>query len=207
MPIRDILLAILLIFNAYFAYAIYDLNIEKKEATVIEEINPQAEKYSEVDYKDYASLYMFKQIIPSDVFTIVLLPSIEVALKDGSMNESEWTDIKLKMESIKESHKLNFSDLYLAKIQEEDLNTTVMKMFNEMGEDVNSFGSTLKEDFKGFIEKNKDIFKSDEEVTDVNTQTENSKNSTETAPDAQTATDTNDNAKANSNEPADGVAL
>lgn len=185
MSIKDILLAVLLIFNVYFAYAIYDLNQEKKEATVIVEVDPHVEKYSEIDYNDYATLYMFKQILPTDIFEEMLLPEIEIALKDRTINENEWMGIQQKIQDLENTGKIDFYKFYIAQMQEKDLSTTIEQIFEDLGgkasdltkdftenlkEDLQTLGEDLgneaselskdiKEGFEDFVEENKDLLK------------------------------------------------
>jgi len=153
------LLAILLIFNVYFAYAIYNLNTENKE--VIGEIN----------YTNYATLHMFKQIIPADAFKEFLLPEIEVALEDGTLDESEWANIKLKIASLKKSENIDFHELFREEMRQELFGSTLKRVLNNLGDDVTTFGGALKKDLEKLAGKHECIF--DDEGNVMDTQNKN----------------------------------
>jgi len=157
MPIRDLLLAILLIFNVYFAYTVYNLDAEEKEGI------------SEIGYDNYATLYMFKEIVPANTFREILLPEIKVALKDGTISRKEWKSIKLKMEYLKENEDIDFHELYLKQMKQESLGTTLEKILDDLGDGVDDFGGALKQDLKNFVEKHKDVFndKDDDEQSTI----------------------------------------
>ena len=160
MSIRDILLSVLLVFNMYFAYVIGDLNMAKEETTVIVAAEPSTEEPSKNMYNNYATLYMFKQILPADIFAEILLPEIEAAFKDGAINASEWLNIQEKIKNIESLNTINFNELYLSQMQKKDLGNTLDQMLEDLGDEANVFSDTLKQDFKSFVEENKDIFKS-----------------------------------------------
>lgn len=146
MPIRDMLLAILLIFNVYFAYTVYNLNTKNEK------------EVSEISYSNYATLYMFKEILPADTFKEILLPEIEVAFEDGIIDDNEWGNLKLKIEDLKKSSNIDFRELCLQQMKKEDLGSTLEKMLGDWSDDVDAFGGTLKQEIKEFVEKRSDAF-------------------------------------------------
>ena len=154
MSIRDLLLAILLIFNCYFAYTIYDLKAETKKSTVTSELDTQIQNSDSTNYEYYTALYMFKQIIPEHTFNEELLPEIETMLKDGTINATEWTTILQKITSLKEEN-IDFQALYLEAMKEKGLGSTLEEMLSSMANDVSDIGGSLKENLEDFIEKNK----------------------------------------------------
>ena len=172
MSIRDLLLAILLVFNVYFAYTVYDLNTKISENSVTETTKTEeaSKTAKESDnYEIYSTLYMFKQIIPGDVFKEDILPEVETTLKDGTISEAEWANIKLKIEGLKTTKNIDFVALYAENMKETDLKTTLDEMLETMSDGVTNLGSSLKQDLEDFSKKRKESTKNDTDSTGTKT--------------------------------------
>ena len=162
MLFKDVLFAILLLFNMYFAYTIYESNNATQDSVVIEITEPDAGESDGINYHNYATLYMFKEIIPAEIFEESLLPEIKNALENGSMSATEWAKIQQKIKELENDEKIDFNDLYLDQIQKKDLTNSIESLFKSLGDEASSLSDSLKDNIEGFIDEHKDTFKKEE---------------------------------------------